>query len=291
MQIPDAQLVYILNNIALASYAKLGGIPWLLQANRAIAHELIFGLGSASVGESRLGNRERIVGITTVFTGDGNYLLECRSKAATIKDYSQILLESLRTTIDNVQQMMNWQPRDPVRLVFHAFKPFRNEQIEAVRSLVGELGQYEVQYAFLHIVENHPYSVFDKANIDGVWDAQSKGKKGRLAPPRGIWLKISERESLLALTGAQEVKHIKDGLPRPVLLRLDSQSSFKDMKYLTRQVFHFASHSWRSFFPSPMPITILYSDLIANLIGNLCRLSKWDSQAMLGPIGRTRWFL
>lgn len=291
MQVPDFQLVYVLNNIALASYAKLGGIPWLLQANRGIAHELVFGLGSASIGEGRLGNRERIVGITTVFSGDGNYLLENRSKAATMEDYPQALLECLSSTIGNVRQMMNWQERDPVRLVFHAFKPFRNEQIEAVRALVGELSQYEVKYAFLHVVENHPYFVFDEGNAEGVWDSQSKGKKGRFAPRRGISLKISDREMILSLTGARDVKRAADGLPKPILLRLDGQSTFKDMKYLSRQVFHFASHSWRSFFPAPLPITILYSDLIAHFLGNLCRLSKWDSQAMLGPVGRTRWFL
>jgi argonaute-like protein implicated in RNA metabolism and viral defense len=291
MQLPDTQLVYILNNFALACYAKLGGVPWLIQANRGIAHELVFGLGSASLGEGRLGARERMVGITTVFTGDGNYMLENRSKATTMADYPQALLESLRATMTNVRQTMNWQERDSVRLVFHAFKPFRNEQVEAVRTLISELTTCDVHYAFLHVVENHPYLLFDEANTEGVWDSLSKRRKGRLAPLRGVWLKLGQCESLLALTGARELKRAEHGLPRPVLLRLDAKSTFKDMKYLTRQVFHFACHSWRSFFPAPLPVTILYSDLIANLLGNLSRLSKWDSQAILGPIGRTRWFL
>jgi len=291
MQAPDSQLVYILNNIALAIYAKLGGIPWLLQANRGIAHELVFGLGSASVGEGRLGSRERIVGITTVFSGDGNYLLENRSRAVTMDEYSAALLESLKSAIERVRQIMNWQPRDSVRLVFHAFKPFRKEQIAAVQELLRDLRNYEVQCAFLHVVENHPYLLFDEGNQDGVWDAQSRLKKGRLAPPRGLWLQLGDRESLLVLTGAREVKRPEDGLPTPLLLRLDSSSTFKDMKYLTGQVYHFSCHSWRSFLPSPLPITMLYSGLIASLLGKLCRLSKWDSQAMLSPIGRTRWFL
>lgn len=291
MQLPDSQLVYILNNVALACYAKLGGIPWLLQANRGIAHELVFGLGSASVGEGRLGSRERIVGITTVFSGDGNYLLENRSRAVTIHEYSAALLESLKAAIEKVRRLMNWQPRDSVRLVFHAFKPFRQEQIDAVQCLLSDLCDYEVKYAFLHVVENHPYLLFDEGNQDGTWDAQSRVKKGRLAPRRGLWLRLGDRESLLVLTGAREVKRPQDGMPTPLLLRLDGSSTFKDMKYLTRQIYHFSCHSWRSFLPSPLPITMLYSDLIASLLGKLCRLSRWDQQVMLSPIGRTRWFL
>ena len=291
MEQPDQQIVYTLNNFALACYAKLGGVPWLIQANRGIAHELVFGLGSASMGEGRLGARERVVGITTVFTGDGNYILENRSRSASMDEYPTVLLESLKASVATVRQIFNWQNRDSVRLVFHAFKPFRTEQIDAVRVVVSDLADYDVQYAFVHVIDNHPYALFDEANSGGVWDAQAKAKKGRYAPQRGLWLQLSHFESLLVLTGAREVKRPEDGLPTPILLRLDRNSTFQDMKYLTRQAYHFACHSWRSFFPSPMPITILYSELIASLLGNLSQMSKWDSQAMLGPVGRTRWFL
>ena len=50
---PDKELIYVLNNMGLATYAKLNGIPWLLKANPTIAHELVIGLGSANVGEGR----------------------------------------------------------------------------------------------------------------------------------------------------------------------------------------------------------------------------------------------
>jgi hypothetical protein len=67
--------MFVLNTMGLATYAKLNGIPWLVKTNPAIAHELVIGLGSANVGEGRLGEHERFVGITTVFSGDGNYHL------------------------------------------------------------------------------------------------------------------------------------------------------------------------------------------------------------------------
>jgi len=287
---PDLALTYILNNVGLACYAKLGGVPWLLQANRGIAHELVIGLGSASLGSGRLSERNRIVGITTVFTGDGNYLLENRTRAVPMDEYPGVLLEALRTSIGQARQSLNWQPRDAVRLVFHAFKPFRMEQIDSVAEVVHDFGDYDLQFAFVHVEENHPYLLFDEAQA-GVWDSQSKSRKGQSAPTRGYWLKLNDYESLLVLTGAREVKRPEDGLPTPLLLRLDKASTFRDIRYLTRQVYHFSCHSWRSFFPAPMPITILYSELIAGLLGGLGEMKKWDPQALLGPIGRTRWFL
>ena len=67
----DRELAYICNNIALACYAKMGGVPWLIQSDQSVGHEFVVGLGSANIGHGRLGQRERIVGITTVFSGDG----------------------------------------------------------------------------------------------------------------------------------------------------------------------------------------------------------------------------
>jgi len=71
----------------LATYAKLNGVPWLLRMNRTDAHELLIGLGSAEVREGRLGERERVVGITTVFGGDGDYYLSNVSKAVRMDKY------------------------------------------------------------------------------------------------------------------------------------------------------------------------------------------------------------
>ncbi len=51
-----SQLSCCLNNMGLATFAKLNGIPWLLKANSPKTHELIIGLGSAEVGEGVWGN-------------------------------------------------------------------------------------------------------------------------------------------------------------------------------------------------------------------------------------------
>ena len=286
----EGQLAYALNNMALATYSKLGGTPWLLRCDRAIAHELVIGIGSAEVGEGRLGNRERVVGFTTVFSGDGDYRITNRSQAVPYQKYGEELLATLRDTIDSISQDMNWQDGDHVRLVFHAFKPFRDVEAEAVKNLMSALGRYDVDFAFVEVSQHHPYLLFDEGQ-NGVYDYEAKRKKGAYAPERGQMLKLSKWEVLIVLTGARDVKRPEDGLPSPVLLRLHRESTFTDTTYLARQVYAFANHSWKSFFPGSLPVTVLYSEIIADLLGKLGRLPNWNANVLWGRIGRSRWFL
>jgi hypothetical protein len=55
-----------------------------------------------------------------------------------------------------------WQPKDHVRLVFHAtFKRFSREEVQSIKGLLSELGEYDVEYAFVQLSEQHPYMLFD----------------------------------------------------------------------------------------------------------------------------------
>jgi argonaute-like protein implicated in RNA metabolism and viral defense len=288
--LPASQLQYVLNNMALATYAKMGGIPWLLESNPTIAHELVFGIGSAHLNRGRFGESKRIVGITTVFSGDGKYRLSNVSKAVPYEKYGEALLNSLRETVSRIRVEMNWQSGDHVRLVFHAFKPMSNFEADAVKETMNELGNFDLDYAFIHVAEEHPLVLFDTSQ-KGIYDYETKSTKGAFAPKRGMFMHLSENETLVTLVGANEVKTARQGIPSPVILKLHSNSSFRDMTYLARQVVLFSSHSWRSFFPAELPVTIKYSDLIARLLGNLETLSNWNPEVMVGRVANTRWFL
>lgn len=284
--LPDQRVVWSLNNMALATYAKLGGVPWLLSAEKPITHELVFGIGSSIVQSTRLGQKERMIGITTVFSGDGNYLINNISAAVSADRYFETLLANVRTTMEKVRQSYNWQPRDSVRLIFHAFKTLKDVEIDVVKQIVGELGDYCVEFAFIHVADNHPYLLFD--------DQQSgigKQKKGIYSPIRGKFLQLSEHTALACLTGGQELKKPTDGLPAPVQLILHRDSTFKDMTYLSKQVLKFGAHSWRSYQPAPMPVSVYYSQLMAQMLGQLNNVSSWNSDALYNKIGTTRWFL
>ncbi len=280
----DYSLGYSLNNMSLACYAKMGGVPWLLKSSPTLSHELVIGIGSANIGQERGADNQRIMGITTVFSGDGSYIVSNTSKAVVPEAYCKALTAVLGETIEKIQKRMNWQKGDTIRLIFHAqVKRFNKEEIEAVRAVIDGYREYQIEYAFLKISEDHGLHMFDSATA-GV-------QKGRLAPPRGKTFRISKHEMLLYLIGQRELRQDTDGHPRGLILDVHKDSSFKDIRYLSAQLYSFASHSWRSYFPNPMPVTISYSDLIARNLGWLNQLPGWNASVMIGKIGQSQWFL
>lgn len=280
----DYSLGYSLNNMALACYAKMGGVPWLLKSSPTLSHELVVGIGSANIGQERGADNQRIMGITTVFSGDGSYIVSNTSKAVVPESYREALTSVLGETIEKIQKRMNWQKGDTIRLIFHAqVKQFNKEEIEAVRTVIEKYREYQIEYAFLKVSENHGLHMFDSST--------AVLQKGKLAPMRGRTFKLSKHEMLVYLIGQRELRQGTDGHPRGVIVDVHKDSTFKDVKYLSAQLYSFASHSWRSYFPNPMPVTISYSDLIARYLGWLNQLPGWNDSVMIGKIGQSQWFL
>lgn len=288
MSFANQQLVFALNNMSVATYAKIGGIPWLLKSPPRGAHELVIGIGSQDLTSERLAAKRRIVGLTTVFSSDGNYLLDDMTAAVDYENYASALVDSLKRSITQVRTTDGWRSSDDVRLIFHVFKEMADSEADAVGNVVQQLGLTQVKYAFLHIVDQHPFAIFDETSKG---TRTRDGMKGVLAPERGLSTQLGDRETLLFFTGGRDLKQSRDGHPLPTLLRLHRQSTFQDMTYLTRQAFDFSCHSWRMFTPAPLPITIHYSELMARLLSGLRNVPDWDPDTMLGPVSRTRWFL
>jgi hypothetical protein len=286
----QSQLAYTLSNMALATYAKLGGIPWLLRADPTTTHELVVGISSSRVRTSRLSQGARLVGFTTVFSGDGSYFLHTVSKAVAFDDYSDEMLASLRASLERVRKERNWQKGERVRLIFHAFKPLRDSEARAVMRLADELSDFQLEFAFLHVASDTNLQLFDR-NAHGVPVGQSGKVKGIFVPERGLMVALSDRDMLVGVTGAKELKRPTDGAPVPLRLHLHRASTFRDLRYLGQQVMLFASHSWRGFQPASMPVTVSYSQLIARHMGRLGTTTRWNPDVLYGQIGTTRWFL
>ena len=172
-------LVFTMNQMSLASYAKLAGRPWLLAAEQTVAHELVIGVGSHVASDSRIGGGTRHVGITTVFSSDGGYHLSERTNVVPFEDYSAALAETLKGTIIRVRDEDNWKSTDRVRLIFHMFKPAKDVEADAIKAAVEALDLDNVSYAFLHIVPSHPFVIFDR-NQQG--QPSYAPKKGILRP-------------------------------------------------------------------------------------------------------------
>ena len=195
--------------------------------------------------------------------------------------------------IERVRREDNWKNTDRVRLVFHAFKQIKDIEAEAIKQAVEALDLENVIFAFVHIAEQHPFLIFDQ-NQEGLphWEKDRSKRKGVLGPSRGVHIKLADSESLVVFAGASELKQAAHGMPRACLLKLHRNSTFRDMTYLARQAFDFTAHSWRVMTPEPFPITIKYSDLIAERLAGLKQIETWDDDAVrFRNIGKAPWFL
>lgn len=281
---------YTLNNIALSLYAKLGGIPWTLSVQQRLVHEIIVGIGSARIGFDRLSERERLVGITTVFSGDGSYLLGNATTEASADEYQIRLLESLRGTLEELRRRFGWQAGDKLRVIFHqSFKRYKEVEAAAVADLVAELKEFDVEFAFVQVSSDHDWKLFDEASTGASY--QKTKTKGAKVPERGIIVPLGPRAALVTLTGPQQLKTDLQGCPSPILVSIHPSSTFNDLGYMAKQVFDLTFMSWRSFNPSTQPVSVSYPNMVVELLGNLRQIPNFNPDILVTKLRESRWFL
>lgn len=282
---------YSLNNIALALYAKLSGIPWTLSVQQRLTHEIIVGIGSGRVGADRLGEHERLIGITTVFSGDGNYLLGNATAEVMAEGYQRALLTSLENTIAELRRRFGWQRGDKLRIIFHqSFKRYKDAEAAAVKELVGQLKDFEVEYAFVTVGDDHDWKLFEPAE-KGIQNYGQGPRKGAGVPARGRIVPLGPYAALLTLTGPWQLKTDLQGGPRPLLVAIHRESTFKSLDYIAKQVFDLSFMSWRTFMPTTRPVSIAYPNMVVKLLGDLREIPNWNPDILTTRLRESRWFL
>jgi hypothetical protein len=285
-------LQYIFQNIAIAVYAKMGGIPWTIDHGLTVDDEIVIGMGTAELSGSRFEPRQRHIGITTVFRGDGNYLLANLSRECAYEQYPDVLKESTIGVLKEIKQRNAWRPGDTVRVVFHAFKPLKDVEVaEIVKSCIDEVGrEQQIEFAFLTISLSHPFKLLDMSQL-GKRPRQGGAPKGKFAPERGVMAQLGRYTRLLCARGPTLVKRSISSLPSPILIHLHKASTYRDLVYLTDQVLKFTALSWRSTSPARRPVTVYYPELIAELLARLQVIPGWSPAILNTKLRTSKWFL
>lgn len=116
-------------------------------------------------------------------------------------------------------------------------------------------------------------------------------KKGVFAPARGTIARIGRSTRLLAVNSHKLIKRANSPVPKPLLINLHPDSTFFDLDYLAEQVLKFTALSWRSTLPAGKPVTIFYSERIAELLARLRLIPDWSATALMVRLRWSRWFL
>jgi hypothetical protein len=287
---PPHELQYILQNFTVALYAKMNGTPWTVNQDTTISDELVIGIGMDELSTNRFSERKRYVGITTVFRGDGNYLLGHVSRDCEYDEYPTVLQETTERVLQEIKQRNGWNPGDNVRLIFHTYKPLKNVEIAdiAKRASLAVGNDQTIEFAFLTVTIDHTFLLMDP----GQHGIKTKyGTKAILVPERGIIMQLGRYTRLLCTNGPALIKHENAPLPAPILIHIHKGSTFNDLTYLSEQVLKFTGLSWRSVLPAKKPVSIYYSELIAGLLARLRSVDGWSPAVLNMKLRASRWFL
>jgi hypothetical protein len=294
---------YILNSIALQIYAKLGGTPWVLPTQRSVDRELVIGIGHSWLRKNQYAGSEsnRVVGITTFLSNDGQYLLGDKVKDVAFENYFEELLKSLKDSIQRLSSEEGWSDGDTVRLIFHIFKPIKNVEFNVISQLIKDIARYKIKFAFVTIGNIHPTMLFD-INQKGIASYGNNIPKGEYIPNRASNVFLDSETCIVQMLGANELKTSKHGMSKPIQIKIRTPQGnynnselndmlFYDLSYITQQIFSFTYLSWRSFLPAEEPATMKYSNLISKLLGKMRNVQGWDADKLNYGLKRKKWFL
>jgi len=263
------QRPWVLENVALASYAKVGGTPWVI-SNPSRQNQLVLGVSRAQDYAKRF-----LVGFVTLFTHDGDFLL-MHSKAPVIEwdRYVEGLTKLIREAVEEYQKLRGV----PESIVVHCHKRPGYRELEAIGDALKSL-QKDIPYALLHLNEYSNFRLFDTTHVTYV-------------PETGLKVDLSYHQVLLLLDGRVGDERRKMGVPRVLHVRMDKRSTLPVSEFpnLVRQIHDFARVNWRGFNAAAIPVTINYSKLISYMVAEV-GADRWNEIFASGRLRDKAWFL
>lgn len=263
----ERQFGWSVANIALASFAKLGGVPWTVEAPTA-EHDLVIGIGCRELGSD--GQRKRSFGYAVSFVSNGVYRQTWSFTPTADRDtYQQRLRDAV---LGALSADLDAPPR---RLVIHLAKRTGTREIDAASDAIAHAG-LSVPVAYLRLDDS---SMWDLADTS----AQT------FIPTKGTVARLGDRRALLQSEGESNLGP-PDG---PLLVALDRRSTVepKDFDDLVAQAFRLAHANWRGFNARSKPATLVYGEQLAGLVGHLADVKTWNPDHLRSELKTRPWFL
>jgi len=238
---------FTMTNIALNSYAKLGGTAWTIEKEDKLKDELVIGIGSTISKDGQF-----VLGIAQIFHNDGRYMTGNCSPLSSFDNYAENLENHLFETLKPlVEEMKN---SGTFRLIFHLFKSASEKyEIKAINNLQERLSDYNFEFALVHLAYGHNFRLYYN---DGRNDIMT-----------GSYIQLSKHSAIL---------HFVKNSDLPLKIDIDKRSTFTSMFYIAKQVYWFSHLSHRSYMPSKRTVTIMYPSLMAKMTEELKKVDNWD---------------
>lgn len=249
----SAQFEWSVANIALAAFVKLGGIPWVVH-RRSERQQFVIGVGRSELFNPATRKRERAIAFTICLRSDGVFKFSTFGNAA---HSTQEYLSGLKAAVGEALGRIAAEDLPVETLSLHLPKEFGREEAEVLKEVAQNHDkESRVQIHTLKVTDDDSFFVVDNAAPDGV-------------PARGTCVRIGERDFLLYTEGREEKQKWRNRIPTALRVRYyDEDTPTSLVMDLVSQVFDLGQSNWRGFNALSRPVSILYSELIANLLGH-----------------------
>ncbi len=262
---------YADHTFSLNIYAKLGGIAWTIKPAGELRNELVFGVG-ATVDKYGA----PLIGITSVFQGDGKYLFGDISAVVGIDEYESYLSNYIYKSVRKCLDGRILDSSKPIYLVFHLFKKAgKYNEIKALQDAISKFPDLDFKYTYIYIGDGHNFQMYS-TKIPSFEDGT-----GYQNLERGTLLQINSELGFLAL---------KKNSSRCCKIEIDYRSNVINLLYSSSQVYNFSDLSHSSFNKQSLPATIKYSKLMARMAHKLSELDGFYLSKISMP-DNTPWFL
>ncbi len=309
---------YVLQNLLVNVYSKLGGRPWSLNSPLGDVNAFIgigFGL-SPKEAENHV-----YIGVSNIFDSHGEWLDICSDhkditdkeresfygyEAFTERSASYKLSKEIsqKITEESLKRFKDANPNVgyPRNIVIHKNGSLYDCEIKGIMEALAKMersGAAFEKVGLLSIIQYHNYKLFGN---EDTFERGISVVKDR-PPRRGAVFILTDRESLLCTTGkfygerrgGKKLIYSGIGTPRPLLLR-NYEINPREYELPKLQLYHFIDLIKHVFSLSKihwgslrtdihLPVTSLYSSKVAKII------SKSGIERILRPVAKRPWFL
>ncbi|AXP82028.1 Piwi domain protein [Mariniflexile rhizosphaerae] len=256
------------SNVALAMFAKMGGIPWVVKPSNNNC--LILGVGSSHKRDEKTGTITKYFAYTVCLDSSGLYkTLEVLADETSETNY----LENLKNNL--VKMLRDGRMENYKTCVLHLPFKIKQKEITAISEAIQQINNID----FVAI----------KVNLDNKYFGYSF--HNTLVPYESSFVKLSRNEYLVWFEGLLYGKEVVDKrLANPVhiqFLNLGNPKGFDERKYL-QDVLNLSGANWRGFNAKSIPISIYYSQIIAKYTEAFEKIEGYEENSISND---KPWFL
>ena len=269
---------YYVPNILTASYAKLGGKPWVIEDDAVGRPEITLGVAMTAIYPDRNdAEAERYVGISTIFKENGAFALwSLTPLKKDLDEYEVSLEDSIVDAIETYEQMEN---KRVSRIACHVSgKRAGRREIEAIKRALDRFNPRTIAADLVHITQDATLWLLD-------------GTHETLRPKAGFLTQLSGDGRVALMHTEGRNSSAKKYAPRPLKLRVHSDTSADGPDDIYQHLYDLRWMSWRGVGTASKPVSIDYPARMAKLLAYLHNQEKVDALKFLPRLNTSAWFL